>query len=53
MLPRHYSPGTLISVKTSGSHMGTNTVSRSELTGVLDEFRELKTIAHLKSERIG
>ncbi|NLP15703.1 MAG: DUF342 domain-containing protein [Clostridiales bacterium] len=45
--------GTLISVKTSGSHMGTNTVLEVGIDpGVLDEFRELeKTIAHLKSEK--
>lgn len=45
--------GTLISVKTSGSHMGTNTVLEVGIDPViLDEFKELeKQIATLKSEK--
>ena len=45
--------GTLISLKTSGSHMGTNTVLEVGIDPkVLDEFKELeKQIATLKAER--
>lgn len=45
--------GTMISVKTSGSHMGTNTVLEVGIDPrVLDEFKDLeKTIATLKSEK--
>lgn len=45
--------GTMISVKTSGSHMGTNTVLEVGIDPrVLDEFRDLeKTIVTLKSEK--
>lgn len=45
--------GTLISLKTSGSHMGTNTVLEVGIDPrVLDEFKELeKQIASLKAER--
>lgn len=45
--------GTMISLKTAGSHMGTNTVLEVGIDPrVLDEFRELeKHIATLKAER--
>lgn len=45
--------GTLISLKTSGSHMGTNTILEVGIDpAVLDEFKELeKHIATLKAER--
>jgi uncharacterized protein (DUF342 family) len=45
--------GTMISVKTSGSHMGTNTLLEVGIDPrVLDEFRELEMkIATLKSEK--
>ena len=45
--------GTMISLKTSGSHMGTNTVLEVGIDPtVLDEFKELeKQIVTLKSDR--
>lgn len=45
--------GTMISLKTSGSHMGTNTVLEVGIDPrILDEFHELeKQIANLKAER--
>ena len=45
--------GTLISVKTAGSHMGTNTILEVGVDPkVLDEFRELeKKIATIESEK--
>ena len=45
--------GTMISLKTSGSHMGTNTVLEVGIDPrVLDEFRELEMqIANLKAEK--
>lgn len=45
--------GTMISVKTAGSHMGTNTVLEVGVDPrILDEFKELeKTIATIKSEK--
>lgn len=44
---------TMISLKTSGSHMGTNTILEVGINpAVLDEFKELENqIAHLKSEK--